>query len=109
MQAARLLRAKRRADNARCVANDERHLFGRAMRSRDKQVAFILPVVIVGHDHDLALGERLDRGFDALMTVAHGSTSKAASRARLERPCRSLADLATMHQLMVRQYAGRHG
>src|SRR4030095_5925099 len=92
MQAPRLLSAKRRADNARCVANNERHLFRRAMRGRDKQVAFILPVVVVGHDHNLALSASLDRGFDALMTVAHGSTSKAASRARLERPCRSLPE-----------------
>src|SRR5262245_13408125 len=79
------------------------------MRSRDTQVAFILPVVVVGHDHNLALGESFDRGFNALMTVAHGSTSKAASRARLERPCRSLADLAAMHDIMVRQYARQHG
>src|SRR5262245_46902036 len=109
MQAPRLLRAKRSADNARCVADDEGHFFGRAVHRRDEQVAFILPIVVVGHDYDLALREGVDRGFDALITVAHGSTSKATSRARLEWPWRSLADLATMHQIVVGEHARHHG
>ena len=36
------------------VADDEGHLFGRAMACRDKQIAFVLAVVIVGDNNDLA-------------------------------------------------------
>src|SRR5262245_12044183 len=34
---------------------------------------------------------------------------KLRSRAGLERPCHSLADLATMHQIVVGEHARHHG
>ena len=46
------------------------------MARGDEQIAFILALVIIGDDHDLAFGEGLDRRFNALMAVGHGSTSK---------------------------------
>ena len=53
-QPARLVGRQRRAHDAGRIADDERHLLGRAQRSRDEQVAFVLAVVVVGDDHDLA-------------------------------------------------------
>jgi hypothetical protein len=71
MQAARLVPGKRRADDARRVADDERHLLGRAQRRRDKQVALALAVVVIGHDDELAASEGGHRGQDALRGVIH--------------------------------------
>src|SRR5207247_9961260 len=53
MQALGLLGRERCADDARSIANDEGHLFRRAKRRRDEQVAFVFAVVIVGDDDDL--------------------------------------------------------
>jgi hypothetical protein len=79
VQALGFLRRKRRADDARGIANDERHLLRRAERRGDEQVAFVLAVVVVGHDHDLAPGEGRDRRFDAQMGVVHVCALSAAS------------------------------
>jgi len=75
----------------------------------DEKIAFVLTFVIVGDDHNLAFGEGFDRGFNALMAVSHGFTSQGVSRAGLERPSRPLADLATMHQIVIGQHACHHG
>jgi hypothetical protein len=68
MQSLGQLRIERRADDAGRVADDERHLLGRAERGGDEQVALVLAIVIVGDDHDLALGEGGNDGLDALMS-----------------------------------------
>ena len=81
MQPARLLGAERRADDARGVADDEGHLLRRAERGGDEQVALVLAVVVVGDDDDLALGEGLDRGLDAVVGIRHGMTSGGVKRA----------------------------
>ena len=70
-QFARMVGAERRADDARRVADHERHLFGRAERGGDEQVALVLAVVVVGDGDHLAFGEGLDGGFDALMAIGH--------------------------------------
>ena len=111
MQAlARLLGAERRADDAGGVADDERHLFRRAQRGGDEQVALVLAVVVVGDDDDLALGEGLDRRFDACCGYrARDLTSRRRHSARVvERPRRALAHLAAMHQIMIGQHACHH-
>ena len=71
MQAPRLFGAERRADDARGIADDERHLLRRAERGRDEQIALVLAVVVVGDDDDLAFGEGLDRRFDASVAIGH--------------------------------------
>ena len=81
MQAARVLGAERRADDAGRVADDERHLLRRAERGGDEQIALVLAVVVVGDDDDLAFGEGLDRRFDAAVAIRHVLTSNAASGA----------------------------
>ncbi len=58
-QAARVLGGDRRADDAGGVANDEGHLFRRAERGCDNQIALPFAVVIVGDDDHFAFGERL--------------------------------------------------
>ena len=57
MQPARFLRGKRRANDARRVADDECHLFGRAQACGDKQVALALAIVVIGNDDKLAARE----------------------------------------------------
>src|SRR5262249_47070332 len=109
MQAARLFGTQGGADDAGCIANDERHFFGRAVARGDEQIAFILTLVIVSDDDNLAFGEGLDRGFNTVMAVRHDSTSKRASPAGLERPSPPLADLTPMHQIVVGQHACHHG
>ena len=81
MQAARELGAERRADDARGVADDERHLLRRAERGGDEQVALVLAVVVVGDDDDLAVGEGLDRRVDFAVAIGHVFTSKRVRRA----------------------------
>ena len=76
MQPPRLLGAERRADDAGGVADDEGHLLRRAERGGDEQVALVLAVVVVGDDHDLALGEGLDRGIDAVVGIGHAYSLK---------------------------------
>ena len=50
MQPAGLLRRQRRADDARGVADNERHLFRRAQARCDKQIALVFAVVVIGDD-----------------------------------------------------------
>ena len=71
MQPPRLVLRQGHADDARSVANDERHLLGRAERSGDEQIALILPIVVIGDDDDFAAGESGDDGVDALVYVVH--------------------------------------
>ena len=67
MQVLGLIGGQRSAHDAGGVADDERHLLRRAERGGDEQVALVLAIVIVGDDHDLALGEGGDHSLDALM------------------------------------------
>ena len=71
MQPARFLQGKRRANDARRVADDECHLFGRAQACGDKQVALALAIVVIGDDDKLAARERTYRRADALLSVVH--------------------------------------
>src|SRR6185437_7294573 len=100
-ETARLISAKRGADDPGRIADDERHLFRRAMRCRDEKIAFVFAVIVISNDNNLAIGEGLDRGFDATVAVGHGSTSKAGLCAWFERPRSPLAHLAAMHQIVV--------
>ena len=71
VQAARLLGSERRANDARGVADDERHLLRRAQARGNKQIAFVLAVIVIGDDDHLAAGEGGDGGLDALVSVFH--------------------------------------
>ena len=59
-QAAGFRDGQRRADDAAGVADDEGHLFRRAERGCDDQVALVLAVVVVRDDDDFTAGESLD-------------------------------------------------
>ena len=59
-QAAGFRDSERRADDAAGVADDEGHLFRRAERGGDDQVALVLAVVVVRDDDDFTAGESLD-------------------------------------------------
>ena len=76
MQPARQFGAERRADDARRIADDERHFFRRAERGGDEQIALVLAIVVVGDDHDLAFGEGLDRRIDFFVGIGHAFTSE---------------------------------
>ena len=54
-------RGDRRADDAGGVADDEGELFRRRVFGGEDQVALVLPVVVVGHHHDLAFLEGANR------------------------------------------------
>ena len=69
---------ERRAYNPRCIADDERHLLGRAERRRDEKIAFVLAIVVVGDRDDLAAGEGGNGGFNAMMYVLHENLSLPA-------------------------------
>jgi hypothetical protein len=69
VQALGFFRCERRADDAGGVADDERHLLGRAQRGGDEQVALVLAVVVIRHYHDLALGEGRDCRLDPLTDI----------------------------------------
>jgi hypothetical protein len=73
VQALGLLRRERGADDARGVADHERHLFRRAQGGGDEQVALVLAVVVVGDHHDLAARKGGDQLFHALMIVGHAA------------------------------------
>ncbi len=62
----------RRADDAGGVAHDEGHLFRRAVDGGDDQVAFVLAVVVVGDDNDLAGLEGPDGIDDTLLVKGMG-------------------------------------
>ncbi len=82
MQPPRLLGSERRADDAGRMADDERHLLRRAQVRGDEQIAFVLAVVVVGDDDDLAAGECGDGGADALVGVFHFYSFSAVSGRR---------------------------
>src|ERR1700732_4762735 len=65
-QPARIFGCDRRADNARGVADDERHLVGRAQRRRDDQVALALAVLVIGNDDEFAVGEGVQHFLDRI-------------------------------------------
>ena len=96
MQTPRLVRAERGADNARGVADDERHLLRRAQARRDEQVALVLAVVVIGDDNDFAARKGGDGGADVLVAyrLPFGSASLAAQTAMpaFRRPGRAGAD-----------------
>ena len=71
MQPPRLFQRERRTDDARRVADDERHFLRRAQRAGDEQIAFVLAVVVIGDNDDLAAGERGDGVSDTLVGVVH--------------------------------------
>ena len=99
MQAARFLRSERRADDTRSVADDDRHLLGRAQARRDKQIAFVLAVVVIGHDDELAVREGGYGVPDTLVRIVHIDLRSAAapSARRLRQPPhRIVADLPAL-------------
>src|ERR1700730_11999559 len=65
-QPARIFGCDRRADNARGVADDERHLVGRAQRRRDDQIALALAVLVIGNDDEFAMGEGVQHFLDRI-------------------------------------------
>src|SRR3984957_12661088 len=94
-QPARVFARDRRADDARGVADDERHLLGGAQRGRDNQIALALAVVVIGDDHEFAAGEGLQ---DVLDRVGHCLKISLVPGA--------LAGLARPREL---HYAGQNG
>ena len=112
MQAARFLRSERRADDTRSVADDERHLLGRAQARRDKQIALVLTVVVIGHDDELAVREGGYGVPDTLVRIVHVDLRSAAapSARRLRQPPhRIVADLPALTQIMICDHARHHG
>jgi hypothetical protein len=53
------------------MTDDERHLFWRAQARRNKQIALVLAVVVIGHDDEFATRKGSDGGLDTLMRVVH--------------------------------------
>ncbi len=94
-QPARVFGCDRRADDARGVADDKRHLVGGAQRRRDDQVALAFAVFVVGDDDEFAVGEGVQ---DFLDRIGHLGVSFGARRA--------LAGLASPRQP---DYAGQNG
>ena len=78
---------QRSADDAATVADDERHLLRRAHRGGDDHVALVLPVVVVGHDDDLAAGERLDGFSDGMAHVVPLSRCRRGEEKIVGRDC----------------------
>src|SRR6202022_4872655 len=56
----------RRADDARGVADDKRHLLGGAQRRRDEQVALAFAIVVIGDDDEFAVGEGMQNFLDRI-------------------------------------------
>ena len=54
-------RGERRTNNAAAITDDEGHLFRRAMRGRDDEIAFVFTIIIIGDNHERALGEGFNR------------------------------------------------
>ena len=65
-QPARVFAGDRRADDARGVADDERHLLGGAQRRRDDQIALAFAVVVIGDDDEFAMGKGLQNFLDRI-------------------------------------------
>jgi hypothetical protein len=65
----------------------------------DEQVAFVLAVVVVGHDKNFAARKSGDRSLDPLMRVFHlapKALAAAPSAWRRKRPHRTVAGLAAL-------------
>ena len=55
---------ERQADDTARVADHERHLLRRHLLGRDDQVAFVLAILVVDDDDELAAPDGIDRSFD---------------------------------------------
>ena len=66
MQALRALGGHRHADDAAGVADHERHLLRRRRAGRHDEVALVLAVGVVDHDHQLSLAHGGDGVFDGV-------------------------------------------
>ena len=73
IEAARLVARHWCADDPAAVPDDEGHHLGRAMRRGTDEIALILPIVVVGDDHDPTLRHRLDSFDHGLMMRHDGS------------------------------------
>ena len=67
------LRRHRQADQAAAVARHEVDRLRRDLLRRDRQVAFVLPILVVDDDDHLACAERLDRVLDAGERIGRAS------------------------------------
>jgi len=65
-QPAGVVACDRRADDARGVADDECHLIGGAQRRRDDQIALAFAIIVIGDDHEFAMGEGLQHFLDRI-------------------------------------------
>ena len=69
-----MIKRQRRADDARRIADDERHFLRRGMHRRHHEVALVLAVVVVDHDYDLTAGKGRDRRFDLPVMFVHSGS-----------------------------------
>src|SRR5262245_4252564 len=63
------------------MANNECHLFRRAQRSRDEQIAFVFAIVIVGDDDDPACGKGGTHRLYTTIVIEHACSSQTARAA----------------------------
>jgi hypothetical protein len=77
------------------MADDERHLFRRAERRRDDQIALALAIVVVGNDDEFTLGKGLQNFLDSIGHFPNISLFAASA-------------LAGLNGLRQRQYAGQN-
>src|SRR5690606_12660689 len=84
------------ADDARRVAHDERHLFGRAVHGSNDDVALVLTTVIIHDDNHLALFKGTKGFDDLLLIIGHQQTPSDA------------AGLAAVAQIVIGDCAGNH-
>lgn len=63
------------ADQPAGVAHHEGHLLGRQILGRDDQIAFVLAVLVVEHDNELATPECLDSGLDRVELLGLGTAA----------------------------------
>ncbi|HSA81261.1 MAG TPA: hypothetical protein VLE23_10585, partial [Geminicoccaceae bacterium] len=66
MQSASLLRRQWGAQDAAGVVDHERYLLGQRPRAGHDQIALVLAVGVVDHDHELTLCDRSDRAGDGI-------------------------------------------
>ena len=71
VQALRLLLVDRRTQDAAGVADHEGDLLGRRLRRGHDEVALVLAVVVVHHDHEVAGGDGADGVFDGIEICGH--------------------------------------
>src|SRR5262245_13873326 len=63
------------------MANNECHLFRRAQRSRDEQIAFVFAIVIVGDDDDPASRKGGKHRLYTMIVIEHACSSQTARAA----------------------------